>query len=165
MATKGYGGRELKKTIRVTTDDPKNAVIELHLQGKVQLFATIEPNRVNLSGVLGETISQTVTIIPKTEVPFKILQVNAMKGLDFTHDLKETEVNGKKAYALTVVNKKETEGRYYDKLIILTDRSDHQPIIIIVSGEVRKLGTENAEPESPAPAAPEVQPAPAPAPK
>jgi len=155
----------MKKTIRVHTDDPKNAVIELQLKGKVQLFATIEPNRVNLNGTLGETISQTVTIIPETEVPFKILQVNAMKGLDFTHDLKETEIEGKKAYKLTVVNKKETEGRYYDKLIILTDRSDHQPIIIIVSGEVRKPGTENAEPVSPAPAEPEVPSAPATAPK
>jgi hypothetical protein len=155
----------MKKTIRVRTDDPKNAVIELQLKGKVQLFATIEPSRVNLKGNLGETISQTVTIIPETEVPFKILQVNAMKGLDYTHDLKETEIEGKKAYALTVVNKKETEGRYYDKLIILTDRSDHQPIIIIVSGEVRKPGTENAEPVSPVPAEPEVQAAPASAPK
>jgi len=126
----------------------------------VKLFATIEPNRINLQGVLGETISQTVTIIPETEVPFKILQVNAMKGLDFTHTLKETEIKGKKAYELTVVNKKATEGRYYDKLIILTDQTDHEPITIIVSGELRKPGAENAG-TKPSPAGAGVQPAPA----
>ena len=141
----------MNKTIRVHTNDTKNAIIELHLTGEVKNFATIEPNRVNLNGILGETVSQTVTIIPETEPPFKIMQVNAMKGLDFTHSLKETEVKGKKAYEVTLVSKKTTEGRFYDKLIILTDRSDYQPITIIVSGELRKPGAENAESEEPAP--------------
>jgi hypothetical protein len=141
----------MKKTIRVNTNDPKNAIIELHLNGKVKLFATVEPTRVNLQGVLGETISRTVTIIPETEPPFKILQVNAMKGTEFTHSLKEAEVKGKKAYELTVVNKKATEGRYYDKLIILTDQTDHPPLTLIVSGELRKPGAENAGSESPLP--------------
>lgn len=116
----------------------------------MKLFATVEPTRVNLQGILGETISRTVTIIPETEPPFKILQVNAMKGTDFTHALKETEIKGKKAYELTVVNKKATEGRFYDKLIILTDQTDHQPITLIVSGELRKPGAENTGSESPA---------------
>lgn len=132
------------------TDDPKNAVIELHLKGKVQKFATIEPERVNLQGLLGDTVSQTVTIIPETEVPFKILQVNAMKGTDFTHTLKETEIDGKKAYQLTVVSKKKTEGRFYDKIIILTDRSDYQPIMLIVSGELRKPPGDENEAQKPA---------------
>ena len=118
---------------------------------------------------MGETISQTVTIVPETEVPFKILQVNAMKGLDFTHTLKETEIKGKKAYELTVVNKKATEGRYYDKLIILTDQTDHEPITIIVSGELRKAGAQNAGLGNPSPTevkpAPPVQPDPASVPK
>jgi hypothetical protein len=144
----------------VNTNDPKNAVIELHLNGKVKFFATVEPSRVNLQGVLGETISQTVTIIPETEVPFKIMQVNAMKGTEFTHAIKDIEIKGKKAYELTVVNKKATEGRYYDKLIILTDQSNHPPLVIMVSGELRKPGTEAAGSE-PAPAGTEVQPAPA----
>ncbi len=144
LATKGYGGREIKKTIRVTTNDPKNATIELHLAGQVKQFAIIEPDHINLKGILGETISQTVTIIPQTDVPFKILQIHAMKGADFTQSIKETEIKGKKAYELTVVNKRTTEGRYYDKLILLTDQSDHQPIILIVSGEIRKPGAENS---------------------
>jgi len=159
----------MQKTIRVHTNDPKNAIIELHLKGQVKLFATVEPSRVNLQGVLGEAIAQTVTIIPETEPPFKILQVNAMKGTEFTHTLKETEIKGKKAYELTVVNKKETEGRYYDKLIILTDQSDHQPLTLIVSGELRKPGTDAAVSEpapgeagTPIEAPPFPEPAPAP---
>lgn len=146
----------MNKTIRVHTNDPKKAVIELHLKGKVQKFATIEPSRVNLQGLLGETVSQTVTIIPETDVPFQIMQVNAMKGVDFTHSLKETEIEGKKAYELTVVSKKTTEGRFYDKIIILTDRSDYQPITLIVSGELRQPGNKPADPESSAPDEPSV---------
>lgn len=142
------------------------------MSGRIKKFATVEPSRVNLEGVVGETVSRTVTIVPETEEPFQIMAVNAMKGLDFTHELKETKVNGKKAYSLIVTNTRKTEGRYYDKLIVLTDRSDHQPITIIVIGDVKKPGGANpaAAPQAPGeapvvPGAPQAQPVQAPAPQ
>ncbi len=147
MATKGHGGQILHKTIKVYTNDPKNKIIELKLSGKVDKFVTIKPNKVKLSGRIGENISQTVTIIPETKEPFKILKATAMKGIDFSYSLKEVTVKGKRAYELTVTNVKKTPGRYYDKMVILTDRTEHKPLDIIVIGELSPADPGNHAPE------------------
>lgn len=110
-------------------------------------FVTIKPNKVKLSGRVGENISQTVTIIPETKEPFKILKVTAMKGIDFSHSLKEVEVEGKRVYELTFTNLKKTPGRYYDKMVILTDRNEHKPLDIIVIGELSPADPGNQDPE------------------
>ena len=138
MSTKGYGGRELNKSARVITNDPENQEIRLMVRGEVEKFATVQPKRVNLSGTVGETIEQTVTIIPETKEPFRILKTSAMKGTEITHELKETEVSGKPAYELTIANTKDNPGRYYDRITLLTSRSDHTPLSVIVTGNIRE---------------------------
>ncbi|HMA85935.1 MAG TPA: hypothetical protein VKN73_09545 [Desulfosalsimonadaceae bacterium] len=138
MSTKGYGGRQLNKSARVITNDPKNEEIRLMVRGDVEKFATVKPKRVILSGPVGETIEQTVTIVPETKEPFRILKASAMKGTEITHELKETEVSGKPAYELKVVNTKDTPGRYYDRITLLTSRSDHTPLSVIVTGSIRE---------------------------
>ena len=104
----------------------------------MEKFATIDPKRIYLSGSVGEDIEKKVTIIPETKEPFKILKVSAMKGSAITHELKEIEVGGKPAYELTIANAKKEPGRYYDQVTILTDRSDHTPLSIVVSGEIKE---------------------------
>jgi hypothetical protein len=128
----------LRKSIRVYTNDPENKQIRLQMAGMIKRFADIKPSKVFLRGVAGEPISQTVKIIPGDDEAFKILQVNALKGGDFEFSLKETEVNGKPAYELAVKNIRETEGRYFDKIFMITDRTDQQPLSIIVSGQIQK---------------------------
>lgn len=110
----------------------------MRISGSVEKFATIRPKRIYLSGSVGEDIAQTVTIIPETKEPFRILKVSTMKGSEITHELKKIEVSGKPAYELKVVNTKDTPGRYYDQLTLLTDRSDHSPLSVIVSGNIEE---------------------------
>lgn len=124
----------MKKSIKVYTNDPKNEKIALQLSGTVKKFVTIKPSKVFLKGNVGENISQIVTITPGEGEVFKILQANALKGGDYKHSLKEIESDGKIAYELTVENIRETEGRYFDKIFMITDRMDQQPISLIVSG-------------------------------
>jgi len=145
LSTKGYGGRTLTKSIRVYTNDPKNEKITLHLTGKVKNFVTIKPSKVFLKGAVGEDISRTVTITPGEGETFKILKMNALKGQDFKYSLKDIEIDGKPAYELTVENTRETEGRYFDKIFIITDRTDQAPINIIVSGYIEKPKDVNPE--------------------
>lgn len=128
----------MKKSIRVYTNDPENEKITLQLSGEVKKFVTIRPGKVFLKGTAGENISQTVEIIPGTKESFTILNVNALKGEDFTQSLKEIEIDGRPAYALTVENTRQTEGRYFDKIFIITDRTDQAPISVIVSGYIEK---------------------------
>ena len=136
--TKSYGGRTLKKSIRVYTNDPENEKITLQLSGNVKKFVTLKPSKVFLKGTAGERISQTVEIIPGTEESFKILNVNALKGEDFTQSIKEIEIDGQPAFELTVENTRQTEGRYFDKIFMITDRTDQAPISVIVSGYIEK---------------------------
>ena len=99
---------------------------------------TIRPSKVFLKGAAGENISRTVVITPGQGETFKILKVNALKGQDFKYLLKDIEVDGKPAYELTVENTRQTEGRYFDKIFIITDRTDQAPLNIIVSGDIEK---------------------------
>ena len=128
----------MKKSIRVYTNDPKNEKIALQLSGSVKKFVTIMPSKVFLKGNVGEHISQTVSITPGENEVFKIIKDNALKGVDYKYSLKEIEIDGKTAYELTVENTRETEGRYFDKIYLITDRTDQQPIRVIVSGYIEK---------------------------
>ena len=135
----------MKKSIKVYTNDPKNGKITLQLSGKVKKFVTIKPSKVFLKGTVGENISQTVLIIPEKNEVFKILQVNALKGIDLKYSLTEMAIDGKKGYEIVIENIRKTEGRYYDKINLITDRTDQKPISIIVSGNIEKLKDLNPE--------------------
>ncbi len=143
METKGYGGKDLHKTIRAITNDPENNEIKLNISGKVSQLATIEPSRVNLTGYVGESITRTVKIIPEGKTAFNILKITPQLGTDISVSVNEKDESGQKVYELTVANTKQTEGRYYDKIIILTDQSDYPPLTIVVTGYIRPKPEEN----------------------
>ena len=147
----------MKKSIKVYTNDPKKEKISLHLAGKVKNFATIKPSKVFLKGNVGESISKTVSIIPGEGEVFKVLHVNALKDGNIEYTLKENEINGKKAYELVVENVRATEGRYFDKIFLITDRTDQPPISIIVSGQIVKPEAPEVKQKG-APAVPENKP-------
>ena len=86
------------------------------MSGEIKNFVTLKPSKVFLRGIAGENISQTVSVIPGENEKFKILKTNALKGEDFKYALKETEMDGKPAYELTIENTRQTPGRYFDKL-------------------------------------------------
>lgn len=101
---------------------------------------------VYLTGRKGEPISETVTIVPETEPSFELLQVNAMSGKDIRYSVTEKEENGRTFYELLVENTAEAPGRYYDRITIITDRSDQAPIIINIRGNI--LPKDGPPPES-----------------
>ncbi len=137
IATKGYGGNRLSKSIRVETNDPDHSGIELMITGNVKTIATIVPKSVFLSGTAGKKISQVVRIIPEPQESFKILNISALNGADCRHTLQEIENFGNKFYELTVENTKQTPGRYVDTITIITDRSDQAPLSIYVRGQIK----------------------------
>ncbi len=118
------------------TNDPEKKEIRLEMKGRVDKFATVEPRRVILKGTAGDEVSRTVTIIPETEKPFKILKVTALKGENIRYELKETEESGRPVYKLTITNIRAEPGRYFDRMTLLTDVSDHAPLSIVVTGRI-----------------------------
>ena len=78
----------------------------------------------------------SVNIIPEKEYLFKILKVAAKteKFIDF--ELKETSKDTDISYMLTVKNKKDGPGRYYDVLTLKTDSKIQPEIDIRVHGNI-----------------------------
>lgn len=107
------------------------------MSGEVKKFAKITPNSAVLRGAAGEKISKIITIVPNFDKPFKIVNVNALKGTDFIYSLKEAENFGEKIYTLIVENTKKTKGKYTDKIVVTTDNSDFPPLSIMVYGDIR----------------------------
>ncbi len=162
LATKGYGGNTLTKSVRVNTNDPNHSNVELRISGEVKALADIIPKSVFLNGRAADNLSQVVKIIPDPKEPLKILKVTALNGTDFQYSLKEIENPGGRFYELTIENTRKTPGRYFDTISMITDRSDQAPLTIYVRGFIKsdtevpaEDGEKGAIPEPPVPGAPE----------
>jgi hypothetical protein len=116
----------MKKTASVYTNDKQHAVIKITISGEVERFVTIQPPRLQLSGVAGEPIKGSVIIIPEKKYPFKILNARAKEGKYIAFQLEENKTSEDTAYQLEVENLKQDAGRYYDSIILETD-SNMQP--------------------------------------
>ncbi|MFO7839987.1 MAG: hypothetical protein R6X08_10890 [Desulfosalsimonadaceae bacterium] len=46
---------------------------------------------------------------------------------------------------MKVTNEKKTPGRYYDRLVIITDVTDHEPLSVVVIGTIREKEQEQSE--------------------
>lgn len=137
MNTKGYGGRTLRKTIRVETNDTDFPKFNLIVTGFVEKFVSIVPSRIKLAGELGTPITEIVSIIPEKKYPFKITDVSAKKGDNIRYDLQETTVEGGgKGYQLTVENTKQDAGRYFDSIILRTDSTIQPELVISLYGNL-----------------------------
>jgi hypothetical protein len=135
--TTGYPGK-INKTIKVYTSDPEISVINLLLTGEIKKQAIITPPMVLLKGKVDEKITQTITIFPNTDASIEVKKITALKGIDFKFSIEDYEEFGRKGYKLTVENIKTTEGRYSDKIIIVTNKSDLPTLSIVVSGDIKK---------------------------
>lgn len=137
MDTKGFGGRTLKKTSYVLTNDPNNAKVSITMEGEVKKFVTIKPSRVRMTGAAGkDDIHQTVRIIPEKAFPFKILEAKSEKEGNIGLDLKHVKTDDGEEYQLVVKNLKDQKTRYFDKVILKTDSEVKPEIQISVYGNI-----------------------------
>ena len=125
----------MKKNARVITNDPEHSPIELSIGGKVEKLATVTPARVNLRGIAGDAISQTVRITPQTKEPFKIVSVRAVKGTAIRYEITQLKAP-EEGYELTITNTRDKPGRYYDRLVLKTDAGERNFLSIVVIGRI-----------------------------
>lgn len=127
----------MTKTATIESNDPQTPRLRLTLSGEVNSFARVEPSRVSLAGVVGETIDEQVTITPVAAYPFKVLESKALKGDYIDHRLAEKQSGGAVFYELTVTNLKDEAGHYSDTIIIKTDSEIRPELRINVRGNLR----------------------------
>ena len=113
------------------------------MTGEVRKFATLNPSKAILKGTVGEKISLTLTVVPDPQDPFKILNISVLHGTDFRYSMKGTKIDGKTAYEFLIENTRTSPGRYFDQINILTDRTENNPVTILVSGNIRPVGAAN----------------------
>jgi len=134
--TKGFGGRTVKKSILVYTNDKNLLKLSLKVTGEVKKFATITPTKVRLTGPAGAPLMTSVSIVPEKEYMFKVLSVEAKNGKFVDVELKDTSKGNDNSYKLIVKSKKESPGRYFDVLKLKTDSEIQPEIDVRVYGNI-----------------------------
>ncbi len=135
--TRGYGGREIRETVKIQTNDRQQPGLSVTLRGRVEKFARITPSRVILTGKAGTELKTEIRIVPGEEFPFQITKVEAVTGTFIELGLEEIRSSGKRSYLLTVENRKSEKGRYYDQIHLETDHPESPVIRIPVMGNIQ----------------------------
>jgi len=136
LSTNGYGGINLKKTIKIHTNDVKKPVIQLLMTGDVKKFVFLEPEIISLKGKVGESITAQMKITPNIAEDFNLLKTFAKDGKDIAFSLKKIKTETDDYFILSVQNKKQTPGRYFDMITLQSDLSPPRLIKIRVSGNI-----------------------------
>jgi hypothetical protein len=134
--TKGFGGHKVAKNVKVYTSDPVAPVIDLNITGNVEPFASIVPPNVRLKGRVGTPIKESVTITPDKKYPFAITGDQARKGESITYKINKIQSPKGPSYVLTVENKSNEPGRYFDTINLTTDNAVNPEIRISVYGDI-----------------------------
>lgn len=139
----------------MTTNDSQAPQTQLVVTGKIEALIEISPKRVKIVGYRGdEDLFQDIKIVPHKGHRFSVKEVKANSGAGgITWDLKPlSKEPPEKGYLLRVSCNKETEGRFYDVLLVKTDSKDKPTFRIPVScsvytkpGENTKKPDENAK--------------------
>jgi hypothetical protein len=136
--TSGYGGREVNKKVTVYTNDPRKPIISLRIKGSVETVARITPQNLKLYGTAGSSLVAKATIVPDKKYPFKILEAKAQNGKNIDYRLEEVREADQLAYVLTVENRREEKGRYFDIIYLKTDSKIMPKLRINVYGNLQE---------------------------
>jgi hypothetical protein len=132
----------MKKTASVYTNDKNRSRMGLVIAGQVEKFVTMRPRHINLRGYTGDTIKASVSLIPETKYPFKILKISAKDGSNIKFQLADVELPANGAYELKVENLKQDSGRYFDTIILETDSKIQPQLKVKVYGNLRPRKSE-----------------------
>lgn len=105
----------------MVSNDPREPVVQLTVAGPVERFVTLTPSLVNLRGAAGESLRQTVRIVPEEKYAFKIASAQPRDGRHIRTRLVEAPEAGRTAYALEVESTVREPGSYNDTVVIRTD--------------------------------------------
>lgn len=137
VGTANKGGHDLTKSFRVYTNDRNHSRIQLTVTGKVTSYMDVSPERVNLSGRLGEEIAASVRIIPEKNYPFTIKEAKPRLGQNIRLDLKPLGKNASATgYLLIVTSTKSSPGSFGDYIEIKTDLKEKSSFGIPVRGRI-----------------------------
>lgn len=128
----------------MVTNDPGKKEIPLKLKVQVDRIYTLTPQSIALKGIAGETIRQTLSLVPNEAFPFALKEINAKRGEYIKYLFQEIKVGNSVRYEVTVENTKTDPGIYFDTLFLKTDSERKPEIQVTVFGNVRKAPEQTA---------------------
>jgi len=111
-------------------------LLNLTVVGNVNKFVTIIPQRVVLTGFVGDQIINKVKIIPEEKYPFKIVGDRTIHKKNILCELEEAKRSKMIEYVLTIANLKKEKGRYFETIRLKTDNKIQPDIRIRVYGNI-----------------------------
>ncbi len=120
----------------VETSDAKQPNVSIEIAGNVEKFANITPNKLFLSGNVGEPIIGTVTVSPDPKYPFRIIETKSKNGTDVQSRIEEKQENNTTTYIITVENLKKDPGRYFDVITLKTNSPIKPELQFSVIGQI-----------------------------
>jgi hypothetical protein len=137
FSTKGYGGMRVRKVIKLHTNDPVYKTVTVSMSGEVRELARIEPRMASLKGKSDTDVTTLVKIFPVAVPDFNITDTTAKDGKHIDFKLEKQKDGGKPVFLLTVRNKKESSGRFFDIVIMTTDTTPKREIRVRVFGDIQ----------------------------
>jgi hypothetical protein len=110
--------------------------MELMVSGMVEKFAEIRPERVRLSGRVGEPVTAVAEIVPRPDYPFKIKNIRAMNGRHIRFSLANKTAAGNTIYEITVTSTRQDAGSISDVVYLDTDSPIRPTLQVTVSGTI-----------------------------
>jgi hypothetical protein len=124
----------VKEVVKIHTNDPENKIITVSLSGEVRPVARLTPQMISLRGKPGETLSQEIKIVPAAFPDFNIVNATARNGRDIEFTIEKQGTPPDNYFLLTVNNRKNTAGWYFDIIELETDLDPKRTIKIRVAG-------------------------------
>lgn len=134
VRTAGTGGRMLRKTLRVHSNDPRRPVVTLSVQGDVLAAVTVVPDRIQFRGYADDVLKKNVRIAPGTGAALSLGPPAVRMGKDIRVDLSPVSDATPGVYLLTVTCIRKTPGRFDDTITISTGVPMKPKITIPVTG-------------------------------
>jgi len=106
------------------------------MTGDVRKFVLLEPEIISLKGKAGNPIVVQMKITPTVAQDFNIFKIFAKNGRDITFKVEKMESDTGAYFILTVHNKKQTPGRFFDMITLQPDLSPQRLIKIRVSANI-----------------------------
>jgi hypothetical protein len=129
-----------RDTIRLLTTSSVRKELTIPVYGNIkarQIAVITPPGSVMLRGYVGEAIKASVTIVPKKEQMFDIVETKADKGENIHFTLTTSKEADSTVYLLTVENIKKTPGRFRDNIRLFTTDKIQKEIIFPIWGEIK----------------------------
>ncbi len=135
--TSGYEGN-ITKRITVNTNDPQKKVTILRVNAFVKTSISVSAKYIDLTGVSGEKITKTVTIISKEDRPLELKPNRFSLEKKVSYYIEEVQKG--KTFKIHFTSVPGLTGAYYGFLTLKTNYPEKPEIAINVRAKYQKAG-------------------------